>query len=102
MHTSTFLVGLFAQAVLAAVLPLPVTERDTPLSFADDTSSQAPFAVAYDWKAGYVSEFPIHSSCNATERNQISKGLEEAVLLAQHAKEHGTYFLVPEIQSTRR
>lgn len=102
MHASTFLIGIFVQVALAAVLPLPVVERDTPLSFAEDTSSQAPLADAYDWKAGYVSEFPIHSSCNATERNQISKGLEEAVLLAQHAKEHSTYFLILKFRSVVR
>ncbi|CAG8972068.1 hypothetical protein HYALB_00004934 [Hymenoscyphus albidus] len=88
MYTSTILVGLFSQAAFSAVLPVPIASRDTPLSFVPGTPAQVPVSNAYDWRAGYVSEFTIHGSCNATERNQISQGLDEAVLLAQHAKEH--------------
>lgn len=40
------------------------------------------------WDAGAVTEFPIHSSCNASEARQIRTGLGEAVELAEHAKEH--------------
>jgi hypothetical protein len=40
------------------------------------------------WNAGEVTEFPIHSSCNATQRRQIELGLAEAVELAAHAKDH--------------
>jgi hypothetical protein len=40
------------------------------------------------WDAGAVTSFPIHSSCNATQRAQIAAGLNETILLAEHAKEH--------------
>lgn len=40
------------------------------------------------WDAGAVTEFPIHSSCNATEARQLRVGLAEAIELAEHAKEH--------------
>lgn len=40
------------------------------------------------WNAGGVTKFPIHSSCNATQRRQIELGLAEAVELAAHAKDH--------------
>jgi hypothetical protein len=40
------------------------------------------------WNAGGVNEFPIHSSCNATQRRQIELGLAEAVSLAAHARDH--------------
>ncbi|EHL00472.1 putative Major allergen Asp f 2 [Glarea lozoyensis 74030] len=81
----TVLIGLFVSPIFAAALP--VLERATPLSF-DAGSIQEPVATAYDWISGYVSEFPIHSSCNTSERAEIYQGLQEAVLIAQHAKEH--------------
>ncbi|KAI9375189.1 putative peptidase domain-containing protein [Aspergillus egyptiacus] len=34
------------------------------------------------------SPFSIHKSCNVTEQRQIATGLQEAVALAAHAKEH--------------
>ena len=40
------------------------------------------------WNAGAVTEFPIHSSCNATQCRQIDIGLNEAISLAGHAKSH--------------
>ncbi|KAJ5437891.1 Major allergen Asp f 2 [Penicillium daleae] len=40
------------------------------------------------WNAGGVTQFPIHSSCNATQRRQIELGLAEAVDLAAHARDH--------------
>ncbi|KAJ5090885.1 hypothetical protein N7532_009569 [Penicillium argentinense] len=40
------------------------------------------------WDGGAVSQFPIHSSCNATQRRQIEVGLSEAVFLAAHARDH--------------
>lgn len=40
------------------------------------------------WDKGATKEFRIHSSCNATETTQIRRGLVEAVILAEHAKQH--------------
>ncbi|KEF59555.1 uncharacterized protein A1O9_04399 [Exophiala aquamarina CBS 119918] len=40
------------------------------------------------WDAGAVTQYPIHESCNATQAHQIALGLNETVILAQHAKEH--------------
>lgn len=40
------------------------------------------------WNAGAVNNYPIHSSCNATEHAQLTRALGETVKLAQHAKEH--------------
>ncbi|GME48644.1 putative major allergen asp f 2 protein [Neofusicoccum parvum] len=42
----------------------------------------------WDWAAGATTDYPIHSSCNGTERALLTKGLNEAIKLAQHAKEH--------------
>jgi hypothetical protein len=88
MRSAIFRLGLCASPTCVAAMP--VMERDTPLSF-DAEASQLPVAAAYDWTSGYVSEYPIHSSCNATERHELRQGLNEAVLLAQHAKEHSQY-----------
>jgi hypothetical protein len=52
------------------------------------TSSQRQQPTTYNWQANSTTEFPIHSSCNVTERNQIKQGLDEAVILARHAKDH--------------
>lgn len=40
------------------------------------------------WNAGAVNRFPIHSSCNSTQRRQIELGLNETITLAEHAKSH--------------
>ena len=40
------------------------------------------------WDSGTITEYPIHSSCNATQRLQIETGLNETIALAAHAKEH--------------
>lgn len=48
----------------------------------------APSASSTAWNAGAVVDYPIHSSCNSTERAQLVRGLEEAIKLSQHAKDH--------------
>ncbi|OJD37900.1 major allergen asp f2 [Diplodia corticola] len=52
------------------------------------TGSNPAAATPYDWAAGATKDYPIHPSCNATERALLTKGLNEAIKLAQHAKEH--------------
>jgi hypothetical protein len=48
----------------------------------------APAPTSTAWNVGAMNEYPIHSSCNATERAQLTRALGETVKLAQHAKEH--------------
>lgn len=62
----------------AAVSAAPLTARQAPF----EVLQQAP------WNSGAVKEWQIHPSCNASSRHQLSKGLDEAVELASHAKEH--------------
>jgi hypothetical protein len=40
------------------------------------------------WDASKIISWPIHSSCNASQARLIEQGLEEAVELARHAKQH--------------
>lgn len=44
--------------------------------------------AVYDWTKGGVKEFTIHQSCNATERVQLRQGLNEAIAVATHARDH--------------
>ena len=48
--------------------------------------------TGYDWRADWVKGFPIDLSCNATQYNQLSTGLQEAQLLAEHARDHTLRF----------
>ena len=73
--------ALLFSTALAAALPAPgYTKGNLSQSFSQ--------AGVTSWNAGAVTEFPIHSSCNATQRRQIELGLNEAVTLARHAKSH--------------
>jgi len=63
---------LLSSAVSA--IPTPVQNQTT--------TSPSP------WDSDAVSQYPIHSSCNATQRLQIETGLNESIALAAHAKEH--------------
>ncbi|EER28226.1 hypothetical protein D8B26_004545 [Coccidioides posadasii str. Silveira] len=40
------------------------------------------------WDHGAVTQYPIHDSCNVTERRLIERGLQDAITLANHAKKH--------------
>ncbi|KAJ5095918.1 hypothetical protein NUU61_005274 [Penicillium alfredii] len=55
-----------------------------------ENASSHPFSqmALAPWDAGAVSQYPIHSSCNATQRRQIELGLNETIALAEHAKAH--------------
>ena len=67
-----------ALALSAAANPIKIPKRQEPF----DVIEQQP------WNAGAVNEFRIHSSCNASEAYQLRQGLNEAIELAQHAKDH--------------
>ncbi len=48
----------------------------------------APTPTAYDWAAGATKNVPIHNSCNATQRALLTRGFDDAMKLAGHAKDH--------------
>jgi len=61
----------------------------TPLRFESRQTKSTPFLQnTVAWDAGAVSIYPIHSSCNSTQAAQINAGLNETILLAEHAKDH--------------
>ncbi|CAD0090083.1 unnamed protein product [Aureobasidium vineae] len=45
-------------------------------------------ATSYPQPATEIQGFPIHSSCNGTERNQLEKALEDTIKLARQAANH--------------
>ncbi|USW48515.1 Putative metallopeptidase, catalytic domain superfamily, peptidase domain, HRXXH [Septoria linicola] len=72
---------------LATVLvgALAVSAAPTP----EQKRQAAPFSsIQQPWNAGAVNEFRIHNSCNASQEHQLRTGLNEAIELAQHAKDH--------------
>ncbi|KAL2063755.1 hypothetical protein VTL71DRAFT_5560 [Oculimacula yallundae] len=44
--------------------------------------------TAWAWNEGATNDYTIHVSCNATERAQLQRALNESTTLAQHAKDH--------------
>ncbi|KAG7664502.1 PRA1 [[Candida] subhashii] len=54
----------------------------TVYEYIDNTGS------AYAWKQGWMKSFKIHESCNATQYNQLAAGLQDTIVVAQHARDH--------------
>ncbi|GIC90936.1 major allergen Asp F2 [Aspergillus udagawae] len=71
---------------LAVLLPLVAALPTSPSPVSARANPHEP--VFFSWDAGAVTSYPIHSSCNATQRRQIEAGLDEAIELARHAKAH--------------
>lgn len=75
----------YIYALLSAACPLfavPLTERTLYPRGGDFPA----------WNHGAVPKYPIHESCNVTERRLIQRGLDDAITLASHAKEHALRF----------
>jgi len=54
-----------------------------------ETRKSTPFQQSLAaWDEGAVSSYPVHSSCNSTQRAQIAAGLNETILLVEHTKQH--------------
>ncbi|PGH08777.1 hypothetical protein AJ79_05876 [Helicocarpus griseus UAMH5409] len=75
---------ILVSACAAAVHAAPLAESSPLLPRADLPSQQ--------WDHGSVDEYPIHKSCNATEQTMLRRGLQDAVTLASHARDHALRF----------
>lgn len=64
----------------------PLNVREVVVTVTKTASSSSTTAVA--WNEEGVQDFPIHESCNSTERAQLERALGETIKIAQHAKEH--------------
>ncbi|KAK1918061.1 hypothetical protein P3342_000779 [Pyrenophora teres f. teres] len=69
----------------SAAIAGPILPRQNGLTTAAPVASTP---VATTWNAGAVQNFPIHASCNATQRIMLQKGLNEAVTIVSHARDH--------------
>lgn len=74
---------LLTAAAAATVLAAPAQ-----LQARQEASSEHETNTTTAWDAGAVSMYPIHESCNTTQRKQIAAGLNETIMLADHAKQH--------------
>lgn len=84
--------SIFLAASLAAVsVALPAgggeSERIVTVTV-PALATQATPAAAWNWREGAVDTYPIHSSCNGTERLQLARALDETVILARQARDH--------------
>ncbi|KAM0433495.1 hypothetical protein ACHAPT_004375 [Fusarium lateritium] len=84
MFKSTTVAALLFGAAIAS--PLVAREAATQTKEAPKATETA--ADVYDWSKGWEKTYPIHQSCNSTLHRQLATGLDEAVQLAQHAKDH--------------
>jgi hypothetical protein len=94
MVAYTSLVLLGASAAIAN----PLFPRQQNAAITVTVTAAAPASTA--WNAGIVSDYPIHASCNATQRAFIQKGLQETVTICKQLAT--TFFAgVTRHQSTR-
>lgn len=83
--SSVFSLGMILSATLAAPVAPATSSSGEPLTVTRFVDSEA---TSYRWDEGWNKDFIIHSSCNNSQYNQIYAGLQEAKLLATHAKDH--------------
>ncbi|KAF1836562.1 zincin [Decorospora gaudefroyi] len=73
----------------SAAMAGPVAPRQNVATVTVTAVAAMPTASATSaWDAGAVHDFTIHASCNATQRTMIRKGLDEAMTLVGHARDH--------------
>ncbi|KAF2753424.1 zincin [Pseudovirgaria hyperparasitica] len=83
--TTTTTTTILLAALTGASTASPLLARQAP---SITTPPNQPAPTPTPWDHGATPDFPIHSSCNATERAQLQDALHEMLLLAQHAKQH--------------
>ncbi|KAF1994652.1 zincin [Amniculicola lignicola CBS 123094] len=81
------LILIFIGASSAVASPARLQARQT-VTVTTTVDAPVPTPTQTAWNDGAVHQYPIHSSCNTTERIQLERALGEAITLAQHAKDH--------------
>jgi hypothetical protein len=82
---SLLLISLLGVAAPVDGLPRALIRDVTPHALSARADS-------YEWTQNALQEYPIHSSCNATEARLLRQGLDETVELAEHARDHISIF----------
>lgn len=70
----------------SATLATPLFPRQQSATSTVTVTAAAPMNTA--WNTGAVDEYPIHASCNATQRAYIRNGLQETMTIARQARDH--------------
>lgn len=86
----TTLACLFASLIAPRVASAAPALGGSGIATGVDTTTETstPITNVYDWAVGGATRDLIHPSCNATERLQLERALNDTMKLAQHAKEH--------------
>ena len=74
--------------LLEHALGTPIITQDLKATVTLTIPKETAKANVYDWSEGWKPSFNIHQSCNSTLRAQLQQGLDEAVQVAQHARDH--------------
>ena len=84
-YSSLVLLGASA-AVANPLFPRQNQARQAQVVTVTVSAPAAPMNTA--WNAGAVTEYPIHASCNATQRAYIKNGLDETLTICRQARDH--------------
>lgn len=91
----SFAITALAAAVLPSAIAAPQgfpPARHSQGSFEDNGSSFAQSPSTYDWSNGFVREYEVHQSCNATESALLRQAITETETLAAHARDHILFY----------
>jgi hypothetical protein len=77
-----------ALLLVSGALASPIVAREETATKTVSATQSSETPQVYDWSADWTKSYSIHQSCNSTLRHQLQHGLDEAVQLAQHAKDH--------------
>jgi len=69
----------------------PLIAREVVISVAADATvvaSSKPTEAPGIWDDGAIPDFPIHSSCNVSQARYLRNGLNEAIRVSSHARDH--------------
>jgi hypothetical protein len=70
----------------SAAIATPLIPRQQPAPGTVTVNAATPSSTA--WDAGAVHDYPIHASCNITQRAYLKKGLQETVTICRQARDH--------------
>ncbi|KAI0168661.1 hypothetical protein BJ166DRAFT_523012 [Pestalotiopsis sp. NC0098] len=87
MRLSILSSALIPLALAGASSAVRVQGRQDAVTITE-TVTAAATSTQWAWNQGASTAWPIHESCNATERALLKRGLDEAAVLAAHARDH--------------
>jgi hypothetical protein len=73
---------------LAVASPLQPRQAVESASHSHTVSTSDVSATPHQWSKASIANFPIHESCNTSQKNALEKGMADTIRLAQHAKAH--------------